>query len=316
MKNILMDRYRFTVWTPSYNRAPYLQRAYESLISQTYKDFEWIIIDDGSTDNTQAVVERFISEGLLASIKYIKKSNGGKHTAWQALMDVVNADYVITLDSDDTLTPDAISIFDKYWSQLEKSNNYGNFWEVKARVQDRFGRMVGTQLPHNKFDTTTGELIFKYRIKGEMEACRRIDVLQKEAKVPEDFMFKENCSNFPEIIRWLRAGKVYKSRYVDEIVRTYYQDAPDQLVKPNKYNRSAKRTYNYLIGAKYMIEENRQMMLRWDKKAYFFSIATLLYTSNCLSRNPFNILVSSCRLDKIMMLIFYAPIFILYKIRK
>lgn len=311
-----MGRYRFAVWTPSYNRATYLPRAYESLIAQTYKEFEWIIIDDGSTDNTQDVVESFISEGLLPSIKYIKKRNGGKHTAWQTLMDVVKSDYIITLDSDDTLTPDALSIFDKYWSQLEKSNEYASFWEVKARVQDQFGKMVGTQLPRKIFDSTTGELIFKHKIKAEMQACRRTEVLQNEAKVPNYFMFKENCSNFPEGIRWLRAGKIYKSRYVDEIVRTYYSDAPDQLVKSNRNNRSIKRTYNHLIGAKYMIEENRQIMLQWDKRAYIFSITTLLYTSFSLSKNPFSILVNSSNLDKVMMLLFYTPIFLLYKIRK
>lgn len=316
MKNILMDRYRFTVWTPSYNRALYLQRAYESLISQTYKNFEWIIIDDGSTDNTQAVVERFILDSLLPSIKYIKKNNGGKHTAWQAFMDVVNSDYVVTLDSDDTLTSDALSVFDKYWSQLESSNEYTNFWEVKARVQDQYGKMVGNQLPRKIFDSTTGELVFKYRIKAEMEACRRTDVLQNEAKVPEDFLFREHCSNFPEGIRWLRAGKVYKSRYVDEIVRTYYRDAPDKLITSNKNSRSVKRTYNNLIGAKYLIEENWHMMMHWDKKAYLVSVVILLYTSFCLDKNPFRVLATARKLDNFLLFLFYVPVFIFYMIRK
>lgn len=71
---------RQTIFIPTYNRADTLPRLYESIKNQEFKDFCWLIIDDGSQDNTEAIVDGFIKEGVL-NITYVKKENGGKHTA-------------------------------------------------------------------------------------------------------------------------------------------------------------------------------------------------------------------------------------------
>src|SRR5262245_16406072 len=78
--NSRRDAPPFTVCTPTYNRAGFLQRVYESLRKQTLQDFEWLVVDDGSTDNTGDVIAGWIAEGKV-SIRYLKKANGGKHTA-------------------------------------------------------------------------------------------------------------------------------------------------------------------------------------------------------------------------------------------
>src|SRR5690554_5433310 len=127
-----MEKYRFSVWTPTYNREKLLKRVYQSLLDQTFKDFEWIIIDDGSVDNTEDLVKGFINDGKLKSIRYFKKENGGKHTAWRMATNKFRAKYVVTIDSDDTLTPDALELFNKHWLELEKSTAYKDFWEVKG----------------------------------------------------------------------------------------------------------------------------------------------------------------------------------------
>ncbi len=77
-----MYKYKFTVFTPTYNRAHLLENLYNDLKAQTYdfNDFEWLIVDDGSSDSTKELVEKFISENKL-NIRYIYKENGGKHTA-------------------------------------------------------------------------------------------------------------------------------------------------------------------------------------------------------------------------------------------
>jgi len=80
-----MNNWRFSVFTATYNRAKFLPRVYKSLKDQTFKDFEWIIVDDGSTDNTEELVNSFLNEKVLKSIKYIKKENAGKHTAWRVV---------------------------------------------------------------------------------------------------------------------------------------------------------------------------------------------------------------------------------------
>ena len=89
-----------SIITPSYNRANLLPKAYESLKKQTSKDFEWIVVDDGSKDNTDEVVQKFISENQI-EIKFIKKENGGKHTAVNRGVKEACGELVLILDSDD-----------------------------------------------------------------------------------------------------------------------------------------------------------------------------------------------------------------------
>lgn len=104
-----------SIITPSYNRANLLTACYASLCKQTDFNFEWIIIDDGSTDDTEAVVRSFQTDSF--PVIYRKKANGGKHTALNAAHDLIHGKYVLLLDSDDTLTPDAVASVKTEWGK-------------------------------------------------------------------------------------------------------------------------------------------------------------------------------------------------------
>ncbi|MBR0302515.1 MAG: glycosyltransferase family 2 protein, partial [Clostridia bacterium] len=96
-----------TVLTPTFNRAELLRRVYSSMIRQTSDDFVWMIVDDGSTDDTERFVREFIEEGKI-EIEYIKKENGGKHTAVNLAISSVKTELIaISLDSDDAFLPDS-----------------------------------------------------------------------------------------------------------------------------------------------------------------------------------------------------------------
>lgn len=99
----------FTVFTPTYNRAYTLPQLYKSLIRQTNHDFEWLVIDDGSTDDTEELINSYIKEDKI-SITYIKQKNQGKHIAINTSLDVITTEYIITVDSDDYLLDNAIEI--------------------------------------------------------------------------------------------------------------------------------------------------------------------------------------------------------------
>ena len=101
---------KITIMTPTYNRGYILPKAYESLLRQTNKDFVWMIIDDGSTDNTEEIVKKWIKDNKI-KIEYYKKENGGKHTAINYALDVVKTDYIIiALDSDDYFVDEALDV--------------------------------------------------------------------------------------------------------------------------------------------------------------------------------------------------------------
>lgn len=106
-----------TVVTPTYNRGKELLTLYESLMEQTSKNFEWLIIDDGSFDNTYSVVRQFSKS--FFQIHYTKKGNGGKHTALNLAFKMVKSELTFIVDSDDRLTPDAIETIERDWENVK-----------------------------------------------------------------------------------------------------------------------------------------------------------------------------------------------------
>lgn len=118
-----MKNFFLSIVTPTYNRADLLFDCYMSLCHQTDYGFEWIIVDDGSSDDTETVVQGFQTRNF--SIRYLKKPNGGKHTALNAAHALINGKYVLILDSDDTLTPDAVETARTEWGKWEDDKSIG-----------------------------------------------------------------------------------------------------------------------------------------------------------------------------------------------
>lgn len=113
-----------TIFTPTYNRASTLKYCYDSLKNQSYKNFCWLIIDDGSTDETESLVETWKKENII-DIQYIKKQNGGKHTAYNLAVENCKTDLIIiSLDSDDKFTNNAIQLFYDNWKKRDKRKKF------------------------------------------------------------------------------------------------------------------------------------------------------------------------------------------------
>ena len=111
---------KFTIFTPTYNRKEFLTKLYGSLKKQTYKDFEWIVVDDGSSDGTKEIVQNFIDEKKL-DIKYYYKENGGKQRAYNYGAEKACGELFICLDSDDEYVADGLEIIEKYWKKYEQN---------------------------------------------------------------------------------------------------------------------------------------------------------------------------------------------------
>ena len=98
-----------TIFTPTYNRGEFLKKIYKTLCNQTCKKFIWLIVDDGSVDDTEYIVQQFLKDSII-DIKYIKQSNGGKYRAHNTAVKNCDSNYFLILDSDDNLSPNAIEI--------------------------------------------------------------------------------------------------------------------------------------------------------------------------------------------------------------
>ena len=117
-----------TVFTPTYNRKNELINLYKSLLEQEFKDFEWVIVDDGSKDNTEETVKNFIKENKI-KINYYKQENKGKSLAHNKGVELAQGEYFVGIDSDDIFTQDALKKIHKYFEIIkEKSDIFGIFF--------------------------------------------------------------------------------------------------------------------------------------------------------------------------------------------
>lgn len=121
---------KLTIFTPTYNRKHLLTNLYESLNRQTCKNFEWLIVDDGSVDGTDSLVDSWKNLNLDYKINYVKKENGGKHTAIDKANEVCKTDYIICVDSDDYLTDNAVKLM---YEEIEKIDKLKDVCGVVTR---------------------------------------------------------------------------------------------------------------------------------------------------------------------------------------
>ena len=121
-----------TIITPTYNRADCLVACWDSLKAQTTKDFQWLIVDDGSTDTTTETVDRFRAEHCGIQVDYIQKENGGKHTALNAAHPYIQGKFVVILDSDDRFVPEAVSSILQAWGRFAADEQVGRIIFLKG----------------------------------------------------------------------------------------------------------------------------------------------------------------------------------------
>ena len=131
---------KLTVFTPTYNRAATLSRLYESLLAQRAGDFEWLIVDDGSTDETPELVARFTGEGRFP-VRYQRKENGGKHTAYNLGLELAQGNYFFCVDSDDLLAPEAVQRILDAGSRLKDGGG------IVGYKQDLTGKTLSGEFP-------------------------------------------------------------------------------------------------------------------------------------------------------------------------
>lgn len=163
---------KFTVFTPTYNRAYILHKLYESLLKQTKKDFEWLIVDDGSTDNTESLVQKWIKESTL-NIRYYKQENQGKHIAINKALELTKGEYLITVDSDDYIEDNCIEVCHTLAKKVDNKNNFAGFTFIH----------FSDKIPYDKEKygkkEWTKEQDYQWEFHGEMSWVFKISIAKK-----------------------------------------------------------------------------------------------------------------------------------------
>lgn len=211
----------FTILTPTYNRAHTLGRVYRSLQAQTLRDFEWVIVDDGSIDRTPELVEQWVGESDVP-IRYFRQPNAGKHVAFNRGVAMAKGDLCLALDSDDACVPQSLERLRMHWLAIPPEVRPA-FAGIASPCFSEDGRVIGGPLPKEVIDGRPFEVLSRLRRRAEMWLLYRTDVLRA-------YPFPEFAGErfVPEGLVWNRIGLRFQMRFVNEPLRIYY-DSADSL---------------------------------------------------------------------------------------
>ncbi|KAA5825595.1 glycosyltransferase family 2 protein [Algibacter amylolyticus] len=168
-----------TVFTPTYNRAFCLGNCYNSLVKQTNKDFKWLIIDDGSQDDTKALVNSWILENKI-EIQYHYQKNQGMHSGHNTAYDIIDTELNVCIDSDDYMPEDAVEKILDIWNNEPDKTNIAGIIGLDA-FKD--GKILGV-IPDNLKYSTLAELELDYKIKGDKKLVLRTDIVKQYPLYP------------------------------------------------------------------------------------------------------------------------------------
>ena len=200
---------KITVFTPTYNRGYLLGKLYESLLKQTNTDFEWLIIDDGSNDNTSNIINKFIDDDKIR-IRYFYQENCGKHRAINKGLDIAEGELFFIVDSDDTLIPAAIELVLEKYKSVENCPEFAGISFNKGYSEKE---IVGKTFSSEFIDCTNLER-GKKNILGDKSEIYRTEIL-RNIKFPEI----EGENFMSEIVLWNEVARQgYKLRWYNEII--------------------------------------------------------------------------------------------------
>ena len=219
-----------TVLTPAYNRGKLLEKLYESLCAQDCKDFEWLIVDDGSTVDTSERVEQ-VKQTADFPIFYHRKENGGKHTALNYAYQFIKTPLTFIVDSDDSLTRDAISYVNEIYKRYKNESDLCGFSFLRGKPDG--GYLSTSGVPQDGMKESYVECRINRGIGGDMAEVWYTHCL-KEYLFPE-FQGEKFLG---EDIVWVRMSEKYKMRFFNRVI--YVSDYLEDGLTNNRRKHNIK----------------------------------------------------------------------------
>ena len=265
-----------TVFTPTYNRSYRLPQLYESLRRQTVKTFEWLVVDDGSTDDTEEKLKNWIREETGFPIRYYKKENGGKHTAINWGVTLAKSDWFFIVDSDDYLTDDAIEKAETWIAKISDVSIAG----VSGVSIFPDGKIIGDDIIISVDEFVDARNIDrdKYGLGGDKAEIYRTDILKKlpfpvfegERFLSEICVWNE-IAKYGYLVRWYNYP-LKVCEYLDDGLS--YQNHNNELMKNNFQGYLYCMRY-YLMSSKGLEKLRKTYRFSVDAKQMGCSMATL-----------------------------------------
>lgn len=263
-----------SVFTPTYNRAKTLKFVFECLLLQTCQNFEWVIVDDGSTDNTRILVDEFRSQTPFFNIVYFYQENKGKHIAINRGVEFAKGELFLIADSDDLFDENTLEIFTYTWNNISNKDNIGGIWCLSKDIN---GMCIGNEFPIHILELSYPEMQYKYKIWGEKWHIERTQVL-KEFPFPEIEKGAGAGFYFGESTIWRRIYKKYKFSTLNIPLRTYIS-SEDGIMSKMRHNKHRFETLK--IGFWEALNEDIDYFF-YSPVTFIFQMSVYIYYSRMM----------------------------------
>lgn len=252
-----------TIFTPVYNREETLTRLYESLLRQTSKDFQWVVVDDGSTDGSGELIKKFkINAPFEIVYKYVE--NGGKMRAINMGVSLALGEFFLIVDSDDYITDNCVEQVLTYGKTLPKSLGGMIFRKIDMKSQN----ISGKPYPKKVIDSSPIEIVYKLGIIGDKAEVFRTELLKENP-----FKVYEGEKFIPEALVWVKIGEEHKMRYIDEGIYyfEYLEDGYTKNFKKLMQNnpRGFKEYYKAMISYPLPLKNKLKFLIRYMQVKYY-----------------------------------------------
>lgn len=268
-----------TVFTPSYNRAYTLHKCYESLLRQTSKDFTWLIIDDGSSDNTKELVDSWINENKI-EINYIYQENQGMHGAHNTAYKNIKTELNVCIDSDDYMPDDAVEKIISFWNKNKRSDLAG----IMALDAYTDGKVIGDKFPNELKESTYFDIYNKYGLKGDKKLIYR-----SELTIQYPYPIFEGEKYVSLAYKYAKLDSKYKLALMNEVVcNVEYMEDGSSLNMLKQYRRNPKGFA--FIRIDNMKNPKASLKFKFKECIHYVSSSFISKNKNYLKESPCKIL--------------------------
>lgn len=253
---------KFTIFTPCYNSEKFIHRVYESIKAQTYRNFEWMVIDDCSTDNTPNIINQYIKEADFP-IQYIRNSENKMITQnYNIGVPLAKGELFLLAGHDDSFIPTTLEVFLSIWDSYSDDEKK-KFAGVSCLCVDQFGNIIGDKYPEDRYISNYNDIIYTRKIKGEKWGFIRTDVMK-------EFPMYTVGTYVDEGLIWFEIGQKYKKVHVNVALRTYFINQEHANLskiigsKKIRWPEGNQFYYNKMLNEHlYSVKGNYKLKLKW-----------------------------------------------------
>jgi glycosyltransferase involved in cell wall biosynthesis len=290
-------QYRFTVFTSCYNSERFIHRVFESLDSQTFRDFEWLVIDDASSDRTVQIIRDYIKTAKFPVQFIERKENKMLSENVNLGVELARGELMVFAGHDDRFDPEALEVFDSTWTKYGNENISG----IWCLCRDQHNNLHGNEFPEPVIISNYFDLFKKYIYRKERFGCTRTEVLKQFPNDTAKSVF------IPEDVLWGSIALRYQTIYMNRILRTYYiEDGnPVSLAKSPRSRYADGIFYSYSVWVNRFIERLKPNF--WFKLRIYSAYCFYAVLANIKYKKAVAAIESKCK-KLVVLLIFPAII--------